>query len=261
MGRRLGQAALKELLESAYEQYAQPDFIPDDPISIPHRFTKKEDIEIAGFLAATIAWGQRKTIIQNASRLLDWMDNDPYRFILNHSEQDLKPFTQFVHRTFNATDALYFIHALHHCYTQENGLEAMFTSEDGERAYARLVAFHERFFSLEHPARTRKHVSNPAKGSSAKRLNMFLRWMVRSDHEGIDFGIWKSISPADLMMPLDVHTGTQGRKLGLLQRKQNDWKAVVELTDNLRSFDLLDPVRFDFALFGMGVVGEKLNRG
>ncbi len=253
--RKPSKAELQLILEEAYEQFAHPAFIPDDPISIPHRFSKKEDIEIAGFLAATIAWGQRKTIIQNASKLLDWMDNDPHAFILNHTDEDLKAFEGFVHRTFNGTDILYFIHALRQIYVQYGGLEAAFQGEGNQTSYDKIVAFHERFFSFDHPPRSRKHVSNPAKGSSAKRLNMYLRWMVRGDKEGIDFGIWKSHAPADLMMPLDVHTGTQGRKLGLLKRKQNDWKAVEELTKRLRSFDPEDPVRFDFALFGMGVLG------
>ena len=243
---------LKDILDTAYQRFAKPDFIPNDPILIPHSFERKEDIEIAGFFAATIAWGQRVTIMNNAKRLMEWMDHSPYEFIIHHTDRDLKRFTTFVHRTFNATDLLYFIARLRKMYIDEGGLEAAFDAE-GTGVFNRLNRFHERFFELEYLTRTKKHVSYPQKGSSAKRLNMYLRWMTRPDKEGVDFGIWKSIKSSELMIPLDVHTGTQARKLGLLSRKQDDWKAVEELTQNLRAFDQNDPVKYDFALFGMGV--------
>jgi len=246
----------KAFLESKYRLYANAAFIGDDPIQVPGRFTVKEDIEIAGFLAATIAWGQRKTIIANANRLMELMDNTPADFVRHHSPSDRMRFNGFVHRTFSSIDAIYFLEALQRLYTAEQGLEGAFIAATGVPVYDRLVHFHKRFFALEHLDRTRKHVSDPAKGSSAKRLNMFLRWMVRPNAEGVDFGIWKHISPSELMMPLDVHTGTMSRKLGLLTRKQDDWKAVEELTANLRQFDPLDPVKYDLALFGMGVNGE-----
>lgn len=242
----------KTLLDEKYRMYATPAFINLDPVQIPKRFQNKEDIEIAGFLAATIAWGQRKTIIANALRLLEWMDHAPADFIRHHRPADRLRFKGFVHRTFSDVDAMYFLEALQFLYTSGQGLEGAFIAEKAVPVYERLIHFHGRFFELDHLSRTRKHVSNPAKGSSAKRLNMFLRWMVRPASEGVDFGVWQHISTAELMIPLDVHTGTVSRRLGLLQRTQDDWKAVEELTANLRAFDPLDPVKYDFALFGMG---------
>jgi uncharacterized protein (TIGR02757 family) len=241
----------QEVLENAYQAFAKPNFIESDPIQIPARFTTKEDIEISGFIAATIAWGQRPTIIRNANRLIELMDGEPSDFIRNHESSDRERFSGFVHRTFNDIDAMYFLEALQHLYTVQNGLEGAFDSNGSVKE--RIAGFHHTFFGIPHLDRTKKHVSNPEKGSSAKRLNMFLRWMVRPNKEGIDFGIWKSISPSELMMPLDVHTGNVGRKLGLLKRKQNDWKAVEELTASLRLLDPIDPIRFDLALFAMGV--------
>ena len=241
----------QEVLENAYQAFAKPNFIESDPIQIPARFTTKEDIEISGFIAATIAWGQRPTIIRNANRLIELMDGAPSDFIRNHESSDRESFSGFVHRTFNDIDAMYFLEALQHLYTVQNGLEGAFDSNGSVKE--RIAGFHHTFFGIPHLDRTKKHVSNPEKGSSAKRLNMFLRWMVRPNKEGIDFGIWKSISPSELMMPLDVHTGNVGRKLGLLKRKQNDWKAVEELTASLRLLDPIDPIRFDLALFAMGV--------
>ncbi len=244
---------VKEIVEEAYRSFARSAFIENDPIQIPHRFRRKEDIEIAGFLAATIAWGQRVTIINNASRLLNLMDDAPYDFVMNHQPSDRKRFSGFVHRTFSEVDAMYFMEALQHMYTSGMSLEQAFATGEGSSMQERIHGFKRQFFSIEHLSRTEKHVSDPMKGSSAKRLNMYLRWMVRSDKEGIDFGIWRSLDPKDLMMPLDVHTSTVGRKLGLLTRKQDDWKAVVELTLSLRDFDAQDPVKYDLALFGMGV--------
>lgn len=246
---------LKDLLERYYLEFHQKEFIEDDPISIPHRFSIKEDIEISGFLAAIIAWGQRKTIIRNANRMIEIMDNSPYDFILNHQESDRQKAVGFVHRTFNSNDLIYFFHALQQLYKYHGGLEVCLSPKANENMKEKFSHFKQLFFQPEHFQRTEKHIADPIKGSSAKRLNMYLRWMVRLDQAGVDFGIWKSFPTSKLMMPLDVHTATVGRKLGLLDRKQNDWKAVEELTENLRNFDANDPVKYDFALFGMGVNG------
>jgi uncharacterized protein (TIGR02757 family) len=247
---------LKIFLDEKVKQYNRPDFIGSDPISIPRRFTRKQDIEIAGFLAATIAWGQRPTIIRNANKLMAWMDESPHEFILHHTPKELKPFKTFVHRTFNATDCLYFLTALKHLYTKYDSLEQAFAGGNGwtgKDAGEAIGRFRMHFFELPHPDRTRKHLSDPAEGSAAKRMNMFLRWMVRKDKTGVDFGIWNAIPPSALLCPLDVHSGNVARKLGLLKRTQNDWRAVTELTDALRKLDPLDPVKYDFALFGLGV--------
>ena len=244
---------LFEFLESKYDIYNRPGFIEDDPVSIPHNFTIKEDIEISGFLAATIAWGNRKMILRNANRLMQMMDYSPYDFIMNFSESDLKPFESFVHRTFNGTDCIYFLKAMRYIYTEKGGLEKAFLLKGNSDMRELIFHFRTAFFEPEHPVRTEKHVANPMKGSSAKRINMFLRWMVRDDGRGVDFGIWKSIKPSQLYCPLDVHSGNIARRLGLLTRKQNDWKAVAELTGNLREFDREDPVKYDFSLFGLGV--------
>lgn len=255
---KLSNAALKELLDEKAEFYEQNWFIEDDPISIPHQLSKKEDIEICAFLTATIAWGQRKTIIKNATQLLIWMDFAPFDFVLNHTEQDLAKLTTFVHRTFNSDDLLYFIFALQKIYQEHNGLEAAFSSCPNNLQQS-ISAFKKLFFSWDHMKRTEKHVSDPMKKSSAKRLNMYLRWMVRSDKNGVDFGIWKALLPEHLYLPLDVHTGNVSRQLKLLSRKQNDWESVRLLTEKLRTFDRSDPTKYDFALFGMGAYekGEK----
>ena len=236
-------------------------FVEEDPIAIPHRFSARDDIEIAGFLAATLAWGQRKTILQNASALIERMDGAPADFLRHAQSDDLSVAAEgFVHRTFQPRDALVFMHALQALYLQHGSLERAFLPEKGERtARACLIAFHQRFFTAAEEqgfeaGRTRKHVATPERGSAAKRLNMFMRWMVRSATRGVDFGIWTEVEPRRLMIPLDVHTGNVGRKLGLLERKQNDWKAVEELTDSLRMIDPHDPVRLDFALFGLGAI-------
>ena len=241
-----------QLLEEKYNQFNRKSFIESDPISIPHLFSKKEDIEIAAFISATIAWGQRVTINKNANRFMEIMDMSPYDFVLNHSSKDLQRFENFKHRTFNGIDAEYFIKALQNIYTMHNGLEQVFAQHQNDMQ-TNISNFKQVFFEIDHPLRTTKHVSDPLKNSSAKRINMFLRWMVRNDNRGVDFGLWKSIDSKNLMMPLDVHTGNVGRKLGLLERKQNDWKAVEELTKNLRNFDKLDPIKYDFSLFGLGV--------
>lgn len=249
-------AALKEFLDQKTEQYNQPNFIENDPIQIPHLFRKKEDIEIIGFLTSIIAWGKRTSIIKNAYKLISLLDNSPHEFILNFQPKDLKRCEGFVHRTFNSTDLIYFLYSLQNIYQNHGGLEKVFSIKAEETAFDAINQFRNIFFEIEYPERTSKHISNPLKNSSAKRINMFLRWMVRKDNKGVDFGIWESLSPSQLFLPLDVHTGNVGRKLNLLNRKQNDWKAVNELTSTLRKFDPNDPVKYDFALFGMGVSGE-----
>ncbi len=245
---------LKTFLEEKYNQYNQVSFIETDPISIPRRFKVKEDIEIAAFLSATIAWGQRVTIIRNANKLVELMDGQPFEYLTNGSFGDLKRFETFVHRTFNGIDCGYFIFALSAIYREKGGLEKLFSdgfAVDGTIRTA-ITSFRESFLSFIPPPRTRKHIANPSTGSSAKRINMFLRWMVRRANGGVDFGLWNSIPTSALMMPLDVHSGNVARKLGILQRVQNDWQAVEELTANLRLFDPSDPVKYDFALFGLG---------
>ena len=255
---KLSFAQVKALLEEKQEQYNQPEFIPSDPISIPHLFSKKEDIEIAGFLSATIAWGQRVTIINNGKRLMQLMNHAPHDFILNFEEnkKSYNLLKSFVHRTFNGEDLLFFILALQQIYRQHTSLESLFLKgykKDDEDLKNSIVHFRTTFFESSHPKRCEKHVSNPADNSAAKRINMYLRWMVRKDNKGVDFGIWKKISPSLLSCPLDVHSGNVARKLGLLQRSQNDWKATAELTQMLRQLDNNDPVKYDFALFGLGV--------
>lgn len=248
------------LLEKAHA-YEQRGFIEADPIAIPHRFSARDDIELAGFLAATLAWGQRKTILQSASALIERMEGAPADFLRHAQSDDLSAAAAgFVHRTFQPRDALVFMHALQALFIENGSLERAFVPETKDRsARACIAAFHHRFFAAAEArgfeaGRTRKHVATPERGSAAKRLNMYMRWMVRSAARGVDFGLWTEVEPRDLMMPLDVHTGNVGRKLGLLERKQNDWKAVEELTASLRMIDPDDPVRLDFALFGLGAV-------
>jgi len=243
---------LKAFLEEKYLSYNNASFIPLDPISIPHRFSLKEDIEISAFLVAIIAWGRRDMIIRNGNKLMKLMGESPYDFVMNSHTK----LGGFKHRTFNEIDALHFIESIRNIYLNHNGLEGLFNNllnDHQDDIQASLSAFKKVFFSIAHERRTTKHIADPLKGSSAKRINMFLRWMVRKDNHGVDFGIWKQISPAVLYMPLDVHTGRVARRLGLLKRKQNDWKAVAELTNTLRKFDPQDPVKYDFALFGLGI--------
>ncbi|MES2619906.1 MAG: TIGR02757 family protein [Bacteroidota bacterium] len=250
------------LLEKKYAEYNSGFFIENDPISIPHRFSKKQDIEIAAFFSATIAWGNRKSIITSANRLMLLMDNAPHDFITNHKEKDLNRLLDFKHRTFNATDVLYFIEFLKQHYNKHDSLENAFTGRKdkwnvGLNTETALACFHENFFSLEDfPHRTRKHVATPVRGSTCKRMNMFLRWMVRNDKNGVDFGLWKQIKPSQLLIPLDVHVDRVARKLGLIKRKQTDWETVLELTENLKTLDSKDPVKYDFALFGLGVLDK-----
>jgi uncharacterized protein (TIGR02757 family) len=245
---------LKDFLDEKVVTYNTLNFIDSDPIQIPHKFTKKEDIEIAGFLAATIAWGNRKMIINNAHKMMDLMGDSPYDFLLHHKKKHLDRFEGFVHRTFNELDFEYFIKSLRNIYTNHNGLESVLKITDQSTSYQTSIHhFKKVFFELTHAPRTQKHVSDPLKNSASKRINMYLRWMVRNDNTGVDFGLWKTHHPSNLSCPLDVHSGNVARKLALLTRKQNDWKAVTELDNALRSLDKKDPVKYDFALFGLGV--------
>jgi len=253
---------LKEFLDEKVEKYNRPDFIEHDPISIPHRYTIKEDIEISGFLAASIAWGNRTMILRNARRMMEIMDNSPYDFIMNSRPSDFEGINGFVHRTFNSTDMIFFMKALQNIYRHLGGLENIFCSHKTAVSLQPAIhEFHKIFFGLPHEKRTERHVSDPFKGSAAKKLNMYLRWMIRNDDRGVDFGLWKSISPSVLSCPLDVHSGNVARKLGLLTRKQNDAKALLELDRNLREFDMEDPARYDFALFGLGAFEGFKNIG
>lgn len=242
---------LISFLDEKAEQYNSPEFIPTDPIQLPHRFTQKEDIEIVAFLVSTIAWGNRTSIIKSGERLLEIMENRPFEFITNYSESNAKKL-KFVHRTFNTFDLDFFFRSLHTIY-KNKGLEGSFSKHSSIfGSQGRIIEFRKEFLKTDHEERSQKHISNPEKNSSAKRLNMFLRWMSRQDSKGVDFGIWKSISPSELSLPLDVHTANVSRKLGLITRKQNDGKALNELMDHLRSFDANDPSKYDFALFGLG---------
>ncbi len=253
-----------ELLERKYKEYNSSSFIENDPISIPHRFSKNQDIEIAAFFSATIAWGNRKSIITSANKLMSLMDNAPHDFVLNHQDKDLQNLLEFKHRTFNATDTLYFVEFLKQHYAKHDSLENAFVGALGNSGIGKLgstenaiATFHENFFAIEDsPHRTRKHVATPVRGSTCKRMNMFLRWMVRKDKSGVDFGLWKKIKPAQLLIPLDVHVDRTARKLGLIKRKQTDWETVIELTENLKQFDAKDPVKYDFALFGISVLDK-----
>lgn len=242
---------LKEFLDFKVEEYNSPAFVDTDPIQIPHKFSSKEDIEIIAFFMATIAWGNRKMIISNGEKLLNIMGNTPYDFVMN-AKDDFILESQFVHRTFNSEDLLNFVVSMRKAYLSDNGLEGLFQYTDSLSMKERLIKFNRSFSSNFRTERSLKHVANPSKGSAAKRINMFLRWMVRKDQKGVDFGIWNSIPRSELHLPLDVHSGRVARKLGLLDRKQNDWKAVEELQRSVSSFDPEDPAKYDFALFGLG---------
>ena len=250
---------VKQFLESKTTEYNRPAFIAEDPISIPHSFSRKEDIEISGFLTALISWGRRSAILKSAQKLMQLMDYAPYEFIIGADSSNLKRVTGFVYRTFNASDLLFMMEALRHLYLEQGGLENVCENcfQKTETVKGLITGLRAELLKASHLTRSEKHLAAPEKGSAAKRINMFLRWMIRRDDKGVDFGIWKGISPSALMIPLDVHAGNTARRLGLLQRKQNDWKAVEELTEKLRNFDPVDPVKYDFALFGTGVY-EKL---
>jgi len=244
--------SLTSFLDQKVDEYNQFSFIERDPVCIPHRFSKKQDIEIAGFFAALLAWGNRTTIIQNAGRIMEAMDHSPHAFILHHTEQDLKRFLDIKHRTFNATDLLYLIWFLKQHYTLHESLEKAFLINNAPTMKQRLIDFHHYVFSFEHPERTRKHISTPAKNSACKRINMYLRWMVRKDKSGVDFGIWNQIKMNELICPMDVHVCNVAFRLGLMDQPKANWKKAVELTDILKTFDSDDPCRYDFALFGLG---------
>jgi uncharacterized protein (TIGR02757 family) len=258
----MNKGELKQFLEYKYRAFNTLDFIQDDPISVPHRFAGLQDKEIIGFWAATLAWGQRKSIIQSANSLARLMDEAPFDFVRNHEERDRVRFLTFKHRTFQATDTLWFLEFFQQFYKKNDSLEEAFARHLGPESAtteSALRGFHRDFFDHpDAPSRTRKHVATPERGSTCKRLNMFLRWMVRRDQSGVDFGVWNRIRPAQLLIPLDVHVERLARMYGLIERKQTDWQTVLELTANLRDFDPLDPVKYDFALFGLGVL-EKNN--
>ena len=250
----MNKTELKSFLDEKVNLYNNPKFIETDPIQIPHLFTLKEDIEITAFLVATIAWGNRKSIINNGNRLVEMMGSSPYDFVMNFSEEQSESLSNFVHRTFNNEDLAYFLKSLQSIYKNHGGLETLFSKHAKKDSMQPAIHhFKKTFFELPHPSRTQKHISDPLKNSAAKRINMFLRWMVRNDATGVDFGIWKSIDSSQLSCPLDVHSGNVARKLKLLKRKQNDAKALLELDNSLRKLDSQDPVKYDFALFGLGV--------
>ena len=250
----MNKAELKEFLDAKVLQYNNLEFIETDPVQIPHLFSKKEDIEIAGFLAATISWGNRKSILKNCHKMMDLLDQSPYDFVMNHKDSDLERLDGFVHRTFNSIDFITFIKGLQYIYNNHNGIEAVFLKHAEKQSLQKSIhEFKKAFFEIEHLKRTEKHISDPLNKSAAKRINMYLRWMVRNDKNSVDLGIWKSLNTSQLSCPLDVHSGNVARKLGLLTRKQNDAKALAELDASLRKLDPKDPVKYDFALFGLGV--------
>jgi uncharacterized protein (TIGR02757 family) len=250
----MNKSELKEFLDEKVELYNCTAFIENDPISIPHRYTKKQDIEIAGFLAATIAWGRRDLILKKANLMMELMEDAPYDFLISATDDEWSRFEDFYYRTFQPVDVLYFLKALKNIYKEYDDMETLFSQGmKGECVRQAIHLFREKFFSYSPQERSKKHLANVMNGSAGKRVNMFLRWMVRDDSRGVDFGLWKSFSPKELYLPLDVHSGNVARKLGLLKRKQSDWKAVEEVTAALRKFDPYDPVKYDFALFGLGV--------
>ena len=242
---------LKKFLDEKYQEYNNVKFIEDDPIQIPHLFTNHKDIEIAGFLTSIISWGNRKSIINNAKKMMNLLDNSPYDFIKNCKDSEIKKL-EFVHRTFNSIDFRFFLHSLKNIYTQNESMEDIFLDDDSNFMFDGIINFRKKIFSVNHEKRSQKHISNPLKNSCCKRINMFLRWMVRND-QNVDFGIWKKIKRSKLSCPLDVHTGRVARKLGLINRKQNDFKSLCELDKNLRLLDKDDPVKYDFSLFGLGM--------
>ena len=242
---------LKKFLDDKYQEYNNIKFIEEDPIQIPHLFTNQKDIEIAGFLKSIISWGNRKSIINNAKKMMNLMDDSPYDFIKNSKDSEIKKL-YFVHRTFNSIDFQFFIFSLKNIYTKFDSMEDIFFDDNSDYIFDGIIKFRKTFFSVDHEKRSHKHISNPLKNSCCKRINMFLRWMVRND-QNVDFGIWKKINKSKLSCPLDVHTGRVARKLGLIQRKQNDFKSLRELDLNLRLLDEKDPVKYDFSLFGLGM--------
>lgn len=252
---------LKGFLDEKYDQYNRPSFIDTDPIQIPHEFSKKEDIEIAAFLTSVIAWGKRAMIIRNAKNMMNFLKESPYEFIINSSDQDFNSAENIGHRTFMNIDFIYFLKSLKNIYTKHGGLERVFYRgySKNNDIFDAISYFRDVFFELKHEKRTEKHIANVLKNSAAKRINMFLMWMVRNDNRGVHFGLWNKIPTSKLMLPLDVHVGNTARAVGLLTRKQNDKKSVIEITDNLKQFDENDPVKYDFALFSLGVF-EKFGK-
>jgi uncharacterized protein (TIGR02757 family) len=252
---------LKAYLDDCVEKFEKPDFIADDPISIPHRFSKLQDVEIMALWTSILAWGQRKSIMNSANRLVEMMDNAPHDFMLNHEEKDRSRFEPFKHRTFQTLDTLYFLTFFQEYYKKNNSLEDAFArhlTKDCMTVEKALIGFHNDFFDHEYaPQRTRKHVATPERGSTCKRLNMFLRWMVRSNEKGVDFGLWEKIDSSLLLLPLDVHVDRVARRFGLIQREKSDWKTVLELGENLRKYDPKDPAKYDFALFGIGILEKN----
>lgn len=255
----MNQLELKAFLDEKASQYNNPLFIESDPVQIPHLFSLKEDIEISAFLAATVAWGNRKSVIKSAMRMMELMGNSPYDFVMSHKEADLERMEGFVHRTFNVNDFRTFIRGLQHIYKNCGGMEQVFSSnQSGGYLHNSITEFKKLFFEINHQQRTQKHVADPSTNSAAKRIHLFLRWMVRKDNRGVDLGIWNSVSPANLSCPLDVHSGNIARSLGLIHRNQNDGKALAELDAKLRAFDSLDPVKYDYALFGIGAFEKEI---
>ncbi len=250
---------VRNLLEELYDRYNREEFIADDPVSVPHMFSVREDVEISGFLSATIAWGNRKAIVKSGHRMMECLDGAPYDFVRNACESDYKALEGFVHRTFNSGDFIFFVRALGRFYKEYDGLGEYFEREYETTGDMRMVlsSFRREFFAVPHESRCEKHLSSIDRKAACKRLNMYLRWMVRRDERGVDFGLWERIPMSALYLPLDVHSANTSRSLGLLRRRQNDWKAVEEITDTLRKFDAADPVRFDFALFGAGINGNR----
>ena len=249
---------MRELLERLHDRYNNESFIEADPISVPHSFTRPVDREIAGFLAATIAWGNRRAIVQSAHRMMRYMDNAPEDFVRNATETDMEYLRTYVHRTFNGVDFQDFVRGLRHIITEWGSVGNYFETRYEEHGDLRPVFsdFRRDFFAAEHDAHCEKHLSSIDKGAACKRLCMYLRWFVRHDDRGVDFGMWRRIPMSALYMPLDIHTGRMGRNLGLLNRKQSDWKAVEELTASLRELHADDPVRYDYSLFGLGISGD-----
>lgn len=247
-------------MNNSVKQFNNPAFITHDPVSIPRKYSRKEDIEIAGLLTALISWGSRPAILKSASNLMKLMGNRPFEFISSAGDKELKQLTNFYYRTFNASDLLFLVEALRFIYLEKGGMEHVINESFNRTGTVKglITGLREEMLRAPHLPRSEKHLADPSKGSAAKRINMFLRWMVRNDDKGVDFGLWKKISPSSLMIPLDIHTGSVARQLGLLRRKQNDWKAVEELTANLRKFDPDDPVKYDYALFGIGISGTPV---
>ncbi len=244
---------LKATLDEAFFKFSNRGFIEEDPVLIPHLFQKKQDIEIAGYIAATFAWGQRKTIINKSKEFLSLMDNSPLEFVLNFQDSDEKQFHGFKHRTFNGMDAISFLKFFRKCYSKFESLEDMAFSNNSEDVKSGIIQIRESFIEFASPMeRTLKHVQNPLKGSACKRINMFFRWMVRKDNDGVDFGIWKNLGPSNLICPLDIHVSRASYELGMIKKVTSDWNTAIEITNVLLELDPKDPIKYDIALFSLG---------